>query len=357
MKRVLIIPTNGLGYEGITSVIQNYLTHMDLTELSIDILTYENTPGVLYHNFSKFAKVHIVPNRKKRVWEYIIHLDKLMRREYDILHVHGNSGTMMIETLLARKNHIKKIIVHCHANKCNHMILNVVMREIMKLTATDFLACSRTAGNWLYGKAFYTIINNAIDVDKFQYNESTRKKVRQELKLQDEVLIGHIGHFTPPKNHFFLIDIFKAYHDINSNSKMLLVGEGVDFDKVMKKVKRDGLEDSVIFMGRRNDCDRLYQAMDLFLLPSKWESLGIVTLEAQAAGLPCLVSDVVPTETMCSNRIFYQSLESTPQIWASLINEIVLHNYNRHTGIPEKIKEKGFDIFEESKKVKDLYLN
>ncbi|WP_320967091.1 glycosyltransferase [Hungatella sp.] len=357
MKQVLIIPTNSLGYEGITSVIQNYLIHMDLTDLSIDVLTSEDTPDALFQNFSKFSKVLVVPNRKRKAMEYMRHLDTLMKKKYDIVHVHGNSGTMMIETLLAKKNHIKKIIVHCHANRCDHMILNVVMREIMKLTATDFLACSKAAGNWLYRNASYTVINNAIDVDKFQYTKSTRKEVRHELGLQYEVLIGHIGHFTPPKNHFFLVDIFKAYHEINSNSKLLLIGDGTVYDSVKNKVERDGLKDSVIFTGRRNDCDRLYQTMDLFLLPSKIESFGIVTLEAQAAGLPCLVSDVVPIETKCSDRIFYQSLEDTPQTWAEMINKIVLRNYDRNTKVSEKIKENGYDIFEESKKVRNLYLN
>lgn len=357
MKQVLIIPTNSLGYEGITSVIQNYLIHMDLTDLTIDVLTSEDTPEALLRSFSKFSKVLVVPNRKRKAMEYMRHLDNLMKKKYDIIHVHGNSGTMMIETLLARKNHIKKIIVHCHSNRCDHMILNVVMRKIMKLTATDFLACSKGAGNWLYGNSSYTVINNAIDVDKFQYTESTRKKVRQELGLQYEVLIGHIGHFTPQKNHFFLVDIFKAYHKINSNSKLLLIGDGKDYDSVKNKVKRDGLEGSVIFTGRRNDCDRLYQIMDLFLLPSKFEPFGIVTLEAQAAGLPCLVSDVVPIETKCSDRIFYQSLEDTPQTWAEMINEIVLRDYDRNARISEKIKENGYDILEESKKVRTLYLN
>lgn len=357
MKQVLVIPTNSLGYEGITSVIQNYLIHMDLTDLTIDVLTSEDTPEALLRSFSKFSKVLVVPNRKRKAMEYMRHLDNLMKKKYDIIHVHGNSGTMMIETLLARRNNIKKIIVHCHANRCDHMILNVVMREIMKLTATDFLACSKGAGNWLYGNSSYTVINNAIDVDKFQYTESTRKKERQELGLQYEVLIGHIGHFTPQKNHFFLVDIFKAYHKINSNSKLLLIGDGKDYDSVKNKVKRDGLEGSVIFTGRRNDCDRLYQIMDLFLLPSKFEPFGIVTLEAQAAGLPCLVSDVVPIETKCSDRIFYQSLEDTPQTWAEMINKIVLRNYDRNTKVSEKIKENGYDIFEESKKVRNLYLN
>lgn len=356
MRKVLVINTIGLNYEGITSVIFNYSSHLSLNKIQLEFVVYENTSSEIKNRFKKIGKIHILPHRKKYFCRYIKGLQTLLKQNYDVIHIHGNSGTMAAEVLCAKLSGISKILIHSHNTACSHKILHTFLKRPMMQLATDYIACSDKAGKWLFGNKKYTVLNNAINIDAFMYNEKVRNQVRNELGLDDEFLIGHIGHFTEQKNHTFLIDIFSEYQKLDSTAKLLLVSDGPGFDKIKCKVNALRLSESVIFAGRRNDPQRLYQAMDLFILPSLWEGLPVVALEAQASALPVLLSDVITSEAKCTSRTFYVSLSSGAKTWADKIYTLKNRNYKRTMDVEQEIRSHGFDIKYEAKTLESIYL-
>lgn len=358
MKNVLIINLVGMGLDGITSVILNYANQINRDGLQLTFTRFGDTPKTLREEFGVLGTVYDLPHRKENTFAYLHALREVLKsNHYDAVHIHGNSGTMMIEASLARMLGIKKIIVHCHSTSCNHPILNKFMVPVMKAMATDLVACSQQSGKWLYREAPFVVFNNAIDLGKYHYCEKIRQETRNELKISNQLLIGHIGHFTETKNQAFLLECFEKVHKSIPASKLLLVSDGPLFDAVKQKVQTLELEDAVIFAGRREDCEKLYQAMDLFVLPSKWEGLPLVTLEAQAASLPALVSKAVPPEAGCTSLIEWLDLKHGPERWAERMIQMLEKHHDRHVSTEKEIAAAGFDIRREAEKMRKLYLN
>lgn len=358
MKKILVINTVGFQFEGISSVILNYIGNMNRQGLDITFPVYEDTPRELKERLGTLGATVTVPNRKGDIKGYITCLYRILGEGFDVLHVHGNSGTMLIETVLAKLRGVKKVIVHTHSTNTSYPIANAVMKYPMMFLAEERLACSKTAGDWLYGKQKYTVLNNAIDLERYRFSPQKREQYREEFDVkEDELLIGHVGHFTPVKNHVFLLEVFNAYCGLNPKAKLLLIGNGPDQSRVKEKAKELGIWDQVIFAGPRSDAAEIYSAMDLFLLPSSWEGLSLVTLEAQANGLPALVSDRVPLEVKCTDRVFFEALTDTSQEWAQNLGKILGLNIARSSDTHGDIAGKGFDISLEAEKLRKIYLS
>lgn len=357
MKRVLIVNTIGLGYEGITSVIKNYTGAMNKEGLEIHFVAMDSLPDDLKLLLSDMGIIHYVEKRKKSLKRYLTGMDAVLsKNKFDVIHIHGNSGTMLIEVLLAKIHGIKNIIIHSHSTQTNHPVVNRILKAPMMRLADTCIACSKASGEWLYGNYPYTVLNNAIDLNRFRFSEVNREKYRDEFGIKDEFLVGHIGHFTPQKNHFFLIDIFFEFHKLEPNSKLLLISDGPRFDQVKAKVAELGLQETVIFAGRRNDIAEIYSAMDLFLLPSNWEGLPLVMVEAQTNGLSLLVSDVITQDAKCTDRTFYKPLDHGALFWAEQLQQIKNSNFDRMVDDRGNIAEKGFDIHTEAEKLRQIYL-
>lgn len=358
MKKIAIIQTIGLQYEGITSVIYNYCSNMDMDGLEF----YFISPGIVTKDikskFQKIGKVYETSNRKNCTFNYCKELYRILKKhKFDVVHIHGNSGTMMVETIISKICGIPKILIHCHNTNCEHPYLNKIMTPIMKLTSDVYLACSNEAARWLFGNSKYIILKNSIDVKMFQFNSDIRNFYKKEMKLENCFIIGHVGHFTEQKNHDFIIDIFKHIADKEPNARLLLIGEGPYLKKIQENVKIYKLTDKVVFTGVRKDIAELYNIMDIFLLPSKWEGLPLVMLEAQASGLPLLVSDVITKEAECTKKVFYKSLDDSSKKWAEKILEIKSNHYIRQEKFSEDLKKYGFDIKSEAIKLKKIYLD
>ena len=202
------------------------------------------------------------------------------------------------------------------------------------------------------------IMKNAIDANQYRYNEETQNRMREELGISGKKVIGHVGRFFPQKNHTFLIDIFKAVHDRDKNTVLLLVGGGEADDtlknQIRHKVKDLGLEDSVKFLGVREDVEKVVQAFDVFLLPSLFEGLPVTMVEAQAAGLPCVISDKVPIQCDITGNVKVVSLEDAPEKWAEVIDDVLINFKKKDTY--ETIVNAEFDIKENAKWLKDFYV-
>lgn len=363
MKKVLIVITTGFyDYGGLTSVLMNYFRFLNKENLKIDFASTnvpeeeDNSYQELIRNGSNY---YSLGNRKKHVFKYIKNLKTLLKNEkYDVIHINGNSATMIIELLVAKKCKIKKRIVHGHTSKGEYPIIHFLLRPILNKISTDRIAVSKKAGEWLY-KNNYSILNNAINVDKYIYNSKVRKKIRDEYKLSENTIImGHVGKLYAAKNHKFLIDVFKEYKKINSLSKLFLAGDGQLRDDLEKYADENNIINDVVFLGMKDNINELLQGFDLFVFPSLYEGLGMALIEAQASGLPCFASTNVPLETKITDNIIYLNTEDGAKTWAEKIYNFTIPNRDKQIKeIQNSISKNGFSIKNEAQKLERLYLN
>ena len=332
---------------------------MNREGMTLEFVGFQNMDSDLLKKFSEYGPVNILPHRKKNVKAYLSHLKKLLKaKRYDAVHIHGNSATMMMDVMTIRMCGIRRIILHSHNTTCNHIAVHKILRKPMLWVVSDRLACGKDAGRWMYGNKSFVILNNAIDLEKYQFDPEIRRIVRLQLGIKDDVIVvGHAGHFTKQKNHSFLLDVFKDYHDRHPASILMLVSDGPDFEIIKQKANQYGLKDSVLFLGRRSDMQNLYQAMDCFVLPSLWEGLPVVLLEAQASGLPIFASDTITTEVKCTNNIRFISLDKGSKEWSSIIENAMDSAERNDTKVLQQMKEHGFSILEEAEKLRTIYLH
>lgn len=350
---------------GVEAVTINYYRNIDKNKVQLDFICDEDSTNIPYEEIERMGgKVIIIPSYSKP-FKYHKALKRVLKEgNYKI--IHSNINTLSVFSLFAAKcAGVPVRIAHSHSttNKKEKKknLMKQVLRPFSKVFATDYMCCSELAGRWLFGNKEYDkgnvyLLNNAIDLDKFKYNESLRKKKRKELGIKDDTLvIGHIGRFVAQKNHDFLIDIFNEIHKKNNNSILLLAGQGPLMEDIKNKVKELNLDDNVKFLGQRNDANELYQAFDVFLLPSLYEGLPVVGVEAQAAGLLCYLSDDMTKETKVLDITKFMSLNNTPEEWANNILDDV-KKYKR-IDTSKEMTAKNFNIKEEAKKLEEYYLN
>ena len=276
----------------------------------------------------------------------------LKNNKYDIVHIHASDSVSLEDAFICKLAGIKKIIVHSHNTSINNQekfyklkkTLHNTIKSFWGVVATDYFACSELAAEWMFSKKLndsnkIKIINNGINVEDYKYNSEVRTEVRKELGVEENFVVGHIGRFSYQKNHDFLIDIFAEIVKKKSNAILLLIGKGELEDEIKEKVKRLNLEDNVIFYGLSNECKRLMQAMDVFLLPSHFEGLPLVGIEAQAAGLKVGVSDTVSKQMKITENVKYIGLDKSPEYWANEID----YNYLRKD-MTKEIADAGYDI-------------
>lgn len=277
--------------------------------------------------------------------------------KYKIVHVHTYSiGYFCLKT--AKKMGVPIRIAHSHSNSMTNdakKYVKILMQKLYIIHATDLFACSEDAGKYLFRKKSFNVLTNAIDSSKFIADSVVRQEVRRELGVSDFFVVGHTGRFKPEKNHKFLIDVFDKIKTQRLNSKLLLVGNGDPSDEVKKYIQEKGLKDDVIILTNRKDMNRLYQAMDLFVFPSKYEGLGIVAIEAQAAGVPVLCSNRIPIDTKVTPLYDRLPLESAVQEWASQ-GIALADNKMAHTNTQDYIISSGYDISATVKMMEEFYL-
>lgn len=360
--RVAHVIGNWLG-GGVESVVMNYYRNIDRNKVQFDFLCSESSTDIPYEEIEKLGgRVFIVPNYTKVV-KYQKELQKIFKENnYKIVHSH--ISTMSVFPLrAAKKAGVPIRIAHSHSTtnmkEKKKNLLKQVLRPFSRVYATDYMCCSELAGRWLFGNKEYDkgniyLLNNAIDLDKFKYNESLRKEKRKGLGINDDTLvIGHVGRFVEQKNHRFLIDIFNEIHKKNNNSVLLLAGQGPLMDEIKNKVISLKLEKNVKFLGQRNDIDKLYQAFDVFLLPSLYEGLPVVGVEAQATGLLCELSNDMTKEIKVLDTTRFISLNTSAEEWATIILDDY-SKFKRHDTTSE-ITKNNFNIKNETSKLENEY--
>lgn len=280
--------------------------------------------------------------------------------EIKILHCHVRSPASTV--LKIAKKHGVTSISHSHSASYGKSVNSIIKRFLarnIKNNADYFMGCSLLAGEFLYGKNIcksdrYFSVKNAIDSKKYVYNLQTAKEVREEFNYTDnDVVIGHVGRFSQPKNHIFLIDIFNEIHKKDDKYKLLLVGDGELRKGIEEKVEKLGLRDFVSFVGLRTDINRIFMGIDLFLFPSLWEGLPVSVVEAQASGLKCVISSAISTEVIISPLVTAVDLSRGEKEWANIVVEN-LGNERQDTS--KYIIESGYDIKQSVDEISRLYL-
>jgi len=350
---------------GVESVVMNYYRNIDRNKIQFDFICDNDSTNIPYAEIESLGgKVILIPPYQK-VIKYHKELKRVLKEgNYKIVHSHIN--TLSVFSLFAAKcAGVPVRIAHSHSttNKKEKRknLMKQLLRPFSKVFATDYMCCSELAGRWLFGDKEYDkgnvyLLNNAIDLDKFRYDETVRREKRKELNIKDDTLvIGHVGRFVEQKNHRFLIDIFNEVHKQNENSILLLVGQGPLMEEIKEKVKSLGIEDCVKFLGQRNDINELYQVMDLFLFPSLYEGLGMVAVEAQVSGLPCVVSTEIPEIAKVTEKITFINLENKIEIWTEIIFKYLKNINRKNINFTDGIKK--YDIIKETTKLEKKYLN
>ena len=349
---------------GVESVIMNYYRNIDRDKIQFDFICDDDSTNIPYDEIEKLGgKVILIPPYQK-VFKYHKQLKKVLKEEnYRIVHSHINA--LSVFSLFAAKcAGVPVRIAHSHSttNKKEKKknLLKQILKPFSKLFATNYMCCSEHAGRWLFGNKEYDkgnvyILNNAIDLDKFKYDERIRKIKRKQLDIKDDTLvIGHIGRFVEQKNHRFLIEIFNDLHKKNNNSILLLAGQGPLLEEMKEKVNILGLNDFVRFLGQRNDVNELYQAFDIFVLPSLYEGLGMVLIEAQVSGCKCIASDEVPKIAKVTNNLTFLSLSDLVDKWTDECLNLSDLSRKSYT---DEISKCGYDIKIEVKKLEEKYID
>ncbi len=364
MKPIRVLHENVIMDQGgIENLIMNIYRNIDRDKIQFDFLVHRSKKGCFDNEIRELGgKIYVTPPfNPLRHYQYIngIRGVLLNHPEYKIIHCHSELNMWPLR--IAAKAGIPVRIAHSHNSKTS-VDLKYFFMKYQQLTikkyCTHMFMCSEEAGKWAFGdKGIKSenayIVKNGIEADKFGYDPAIRKTVRAEFGIENKFVIGHVGRFMKQKNHTFLIDIFDEVLKRRSDAVLFLVGEGELEDEIRNKVKRLNIEKNVIFTGARNDVNRLYQAMDVFVFPSLWEGLGIVLLEAQTAGLLCFISDVVPKDSYVTNNLNYLPLRDS-KLWADKISAV---NITKRNSYVSDVAKAGFDIKSTVDFLSEFYMN
>lgn len=332
MKKILVGYIGRGKTSGIDKYLFLFLRKMKEEGNKVDFLTRDEDNDLskyIDYNDSKVFKV----SRNRHFFKQLKEMKKIIRENnYDIGYFNISEAYNFVGILAAKLYGIKKVVVHSHSSglkKSSYLktsvcfILNYLLKFVITLCSDLNIACSEKAAKWLFSKNVYDnddyeIIYNAVDYEKFKYNEKTREKIRKKYKIDDKFVVGHVGRFTFVKNHGFLIDIFCEYHKKNPNSVLMCIGDGVDFERIKEYSKKIGVYDNIIFTGSVENVNEMIQAFDCFLLPSKFEGLPVVGIESQFSQTKCIFSDRISRLASISDSTLFLPIND-PKKWANSI--------------------------------------
>jgi glycosyltransferase involved in cell wall biosynthesis len=266
---------------------------------------------------------------------------------------------MAVELLAAKKAKIKVRIPHSHNTTSDHMKIHKILKPIFNRSYTHAFACGIKAGKWLYGKKDFVVINNGIDTKRFRFRDYQRKEIRKSYNIENKFVVGHVGVFNYQKNHEKIIEIFKRVHSINEDAILMLIGEGENYENIKELVERKGLSDCVIFVGTTNDVNMYMMAFDVFILPSRFEGMPLVLVEAQCCGLNCVTSTNVSREVDITGLVDFVDYENDFDTFVDKVCIVDNMNIDRDMIASEAmktIKAKGYSIWDNGNRLKNLYL-
>lgn len=366
--KILEVNVDDIGNGGVFSLVRNVIRNKPAGAV-VDIAAIE--PFERQENIDELASlgctVHYVGRQGSKALKqfYVFRNVKRLVRDggYTVVHIHSDvANKLLVSALAARAAGCRKVFLHSHATGVDgnrrllKRIFHYACRPLLKYIGTDFLTCSDLAARWMFPNVKadeVKMVKNGVDLEKFRPSESVLADVRHRLGVENGFVIGHVGRFAYQKNHDYLVDVFRKLRETDKSATLLLVGEGDLKENVMAKVQEYGLADSVIFYGASNNVSDLFMAMDIFVLPSHFEGLPIVGVEAQAAGLPCIFADTISRDTkVVSNVDFLPITHDALDQWVEKIEAMKNSGRSDNTAA---MTEAGFSIRETVVNLWSLY--
>lgn len=359
--KVLQIGAENFGRGGRSVIAYNLAMAMNPQKIENDFLSLNS------YEESKFVKKInengevIFANKNSSKFKYSKLVKQIKIRDYDIAHIHADNAYEALKmALVMRMAKINKIIIHAHNDNVRYSWLKnqliKVCKFILPYIATERLACTQAAGTFMFGnKVKFTILKDGIDVKSYTFNEITRKKVRKIFNWNNNFIIGTVARLAPQKNLPFLLKVFKKVNI--KNKKLVVIGSGDELQS-LKKIARDlNISNKVYFLGNRDNVNELLQGFDVFILPSLYEGFGMVAIEAQASGLPTIVSDGVPLDTQMVDELYYRkNLSAGINKWAQLIEKISTNVTELRENTSRFLINKGYDILKSAEQLEKIYM-
>ena len=351
---------------GIESFLHNVIMEMDMSQLEIDIAAAQICESVFTSDLKEkgVGFYELSGSQRKLGRNHKMFKQLLKERHYDVVHLNIFQGLSLYYGYLAKKAGVQRIITHSHNSALRRsrtrwlkLALHNMAKSLLAENATDYWACSRLAAEFMFPRDVverYEFIPNGIDIEKFRFNDEVRKKVRKDLGIEGKLVIGNVGRLCYQKNQENLLEVFAKLQSERLESVLLLVGEGEMKEELQQQVEKLGIADKVIFYGVTDKVEQLLWAMDIFVFPSRFEGLGIVAVEAQAAGLPVICSDGVPNEAVVSDLVQKVDLRSGVDSWV----ESILHcqvGVDR-LAVHEQVQKSGFAVADVADRIEKVYL-
>lgn len=359
-KRILYINGGIMHRGGIESYMMNYYRHFDKSRIQIDFVVHGYEKGVYDDEIQSYGgKIFHVEVKTKNPFKNAKQLKEIFQNnKYELVHSHMDAMSY-VPLKIAKQCNIPIRIAHSH--NMQHLTTNWVKYQLneyakkgLPKVATHLFACSEDAGVWLFGNENANriqVVPNAIDTSSFQFSSSLRVKIRKQLQIPEgAVVLGHIGRFDYQKNHAFLLEVFSEIYQRNSSFFLVMIGDGELKAKMQKHAQELQISQNVRFVDACQNVNEYYNAFDLFLLPSHFEGLGIVLIEAQANGLQCFASDNVPRSANITGRIRFLPLQK--ELWE---NKILKADILRSQTALRQVRCAGYEIKDQAKKLQNKY--
>lgn len=351
---------------GIETFILNVVRHLDRSSFESEILATVPGTGAYEPDLAELGiPVHKIGEElssyrgKLRFFrQYRVYRKWFAAHRYDVIHIHGSHAFDIAIAVKAAMDSRNKctIIAHSHTASGEHGKLNKLFAKYLAKANIVRLACSEPAAKWLYGKeSSYSILRNGIDTEAFRFDAKNRNRIRKELNiLPEEVVVTQVGRLVPVKNHAFSFDVISHAHHDGVRCKLLVIGDGPDRPMLERYAFESGIDRLVLFLGLRSDISEILSASDVFVMPSHYEGLGIAAVEAQASGLPTLVSDHIPNETCITDLARRLPIDLGPQAWVDEIKSASIDLDARERAF-KAVERSGYDIEQTIQQLARLY--
>lgn len=343
MKRILHI-VGGMYPGGLENFIMNIYKQLDRDKVQFDVIVHSKREGDYCDEIERMGgKVYLAPRKSRHPLKNYLEIKRIVKENgYQTVVRHSDNAFPIVDLMAAKSGGAKKRIYHSHSSSSTLKGLHKFFRLFMGVVPTDRFACSDNAGHWMYKNRSYKVINNAIDIRRYTYNAGIREKYRKQFGYEEKVVYSHVGIYMPAKNHSFLIEFFAKVVEKQPNAVLLLIGEGGLREQMEAQIKELHMEEHIILTGIRNDVPDMLQMTDVFLFPSIYEGLPLSVIEAQSAGLKCLISDNITNEVVVTDLVTKKKLEDGADSWAQAAIELS-GSYERKDTY-EAVAASGYDV-------------
>lgn len=355
----------GFNTGGIESVFLNWFRHIDKTQINFELLvrSYDPESPLLKEYLASGGKLHTLATpslNPKTMFAFYRKVRRFFKThpDFDFLHVHVADDPFVVD--VAKKSGIEEVAIHAHTTGYNESYKSQGLKSKIRThnvnAAQHHIAITQAAAKWMFPEeGNVRIIHNGIDTKAYLFDENVRENYRKQLQIDNQYVIMHVGRFSEVKNHLFMLDLFEKVTETISHARMVFVGDGPLQSDIQAEVNERKLQHQVDFLGPRGDVPALLQAADIFLLPSKFEGLGLSAVEAQAAGLPTIVSDRVPTEVAITDLVTFLSLEAPLADWVQVIQDYSKQSERKDTS--KEVQEAHYDISQTVRDLSEFYLS